>query len=406
MFRELPRAGMKVDLGSFSFGVKASRRRECSLDSFEDKFKDWLGTKYAFTVSSGRAALYLILKVLKKINKKNTVIIPAYICPTVPLAIARADLNVRVCDISKSSFDFDYSQLSKIVGDETLCIILAHLAGFSCNLDGALEAVGGDNTLIVEDCAQSMGAEYKGKKVGLLGSFGFFSLGRGKGMTTYSGGIIITNEEKYPQLISTELDSLSQRNSISNFLDIVKLLGYIVFFHPRLFFYVKWVSELYWRIRNLPLHAENEYHRIDFKVKTLSGFQRGVGCSLLKRLDDSIEGRRRKGKYLTDCLEGVNGVRVLKEVSGSKSTYLLLPIIFEDPKKCEKVFRALKQKGLGASKLYTGSINQYEYLNKIIPGGNFPNAESIAKRTLTLPTHSYVTQSDMDKMINVIEKII
>jgi len=232
MFRELPRAGMKVTLKDFSEGLKSIWKGNKPTCIFEDSFERWFGVKYAFGVSSGRAALYMILKVLREKSEKSEVIIPAYICPTIPLAIARAGLKVRVCDISKDTFDFDHDQLINMINNNTLCILVAHLAGFPCDLDKLCELTANKDTLIIEDCAQAMGAEYKGKKIGQFGSFGFFSLGRGKGLTTYKGGLITTNNEDYAEAIKSKLSDLGAYGNYANILNIFEILGYIIFFHP------------------------------------------------------------------------------------------------------------------------------------------------------------------------------
>lgn len=406
MFRELPRSGMKVTLTDFEQGLKYMWQNGDGAFAFENKFKDWLDVNYAFGVSSGSVALYLILKVLRTESDKDEVIIPAFICPTVPLAIARAELKVKVCDISRDTFDFDYHRLQEMINNKTLCVIAAYLSGFPPDLDSLLKVIESKNTLLIEDCAQAMGAEYKSRKVGQFGSFGFFSLGRGKGLTTYNGGIIVTNNEHYTRLIKSLLSDLAPRGGISNLWDISKLLGYLILFRPRLFFYIKQLTRLYWRSRNLPLHAENEYHRMDFDVSGMSDFKKALAYSLLDRLEETIKEQRKKGKYLMDGLKGLKDLAVLREIDASASTYLLLPVIFKDSSRCEKIYRILRKESLGVSKLYTRAINQYEYLRDIIPSGSFPNAESIAKRTLTLPTHCYVTQSDMDKTINIIREAI
>jgi dTDP-4-amino-4,6-dideoxygalactose transaminase len=405
MLRELTRAGMKITMNDFKQGLKSVVCNGNDGFDFEDKFKDYLGLEYAFGVSSGSVALYLILKALRVRSDKDEVIIPAFICPTVPLAIARAGLRIKVCDNSRDNFNFDYQQLRETINDKTLCVIAAHLAGFPCDLDKLLKITENKNTLLIEDCAQAMGAEYRGRKVGRFGSVAFFSLGRGKGLTTYRGGLIATGDENCAGMFDSGMSDLTP-NILANFLNILELAGYMVFLHPRLFFYIKRFSHFYWRSRNLPLQGENEYHRMYFDVAKLSNFQKGVGCSLLMKFDNVVKEQRRKGKYLTDCLEGIDGLRALKEVNGGKSTYLLLPVILEDSKKCEEVFKALKRERVGVSNLYTRSINQYEYLREIVPDGSFPNAEGLAKRTLTLPTHAYVTQSDMNKMVDIIKGII
>ena len=116
-------------------------------------------------------------------SDKKTVIIPAFICPLVPLAIKKAGLKIKICDTKINSFDYDHGQLETLCRDDPdiLAVVAAHLGGIPVDLGRISKIAQENNFFIIEDCAQSLGAEYKGRKIGTYGDFAFFSLCRGKG---------------------------------------------------------------------------------------------------------------------------------------------------------------------------------------------------------------------------------
>ena len=118
-------------------------------------------------VSSGRAALMLILETLREHADpwRNEVVLPAYTCFSVPSAIVRAGLKVVPCDIDPDHLDFDQSMLPRLVSSRTLCIVPNHLFGFPARMELVLEVARAHRAYVVEDAAQSLGARLGGRPV-------------------------------------------------------------------------------------------------------------------------------------------------------------------------------------------------------------------------------------------------
>ena len=83
----------------------------------ENEIREYYGAKYVFTVSSGKAALFLILTGLKTVSKRRKVIIPAYTCYSVPSAIVKAGLDAIPCDMRPETLDYDFEKL-QIAADD------------------------------------------------------------------------------------------------------------------------------------------------------------------------------------------------------------------------------------------------------------------------------------------------
>ena len=377
-FRELPRAGTVLT----GKDIITASQYTFNLDyTFATAFARWLPVKKVWLVTSGRAALCLILRAMAERSGKREVVIPAYTCPTVPLAVARAGLQVRLCDVDPATGNLDVRQLAGVVGDETLAIVPVHMHGIPCDMNVILAIAQQHGVSVIEDCASAAGASLDGRKVGTFGDAAFFSLGRGKGFTAYEGGIGVGEPG------SSEAERLGSIGA--EFLILIKLLAMAVFFHPR----------LYWSIRSLPLGWGNEVYGLDFAISGMGHFRQGVALSILKRLDKVVAKRREKARYLLDQLRESTNVRFLDPPIGSQPSYPWLPLLVEER---DEVVGQLRAKGLGASWMFTNSLNQYDFLQGIVLPGSYPVAEHTAAHLLTLPTHQYVTQQDMDQMAAVL----
>jgi len=385
MFRELPRAGTPLKWQDIrSAGLYAVT----SGSPFAAAFARWLSVERVWVVSSGRAALCLILRELAKRSPRREVIIPAYTCPTVPLAVARAGLQVRLCDVDHATGNLDARGLAEAVGDETLAVVPVHMHGIPCDMRLILPLALKHGVFVVENCAQAAGATLDGQKIGSFGDASFFSLGRGKGFTAYEGGIGRIADSRLP--IADYRGEITE--GLAEGLTIAKLLAMAVFFHPR----------LYWLIRALPLGWDNEVYGLDFAISRMGRFRHGLALSLLGRLDEIVAERRQKAEYLRKQLRGVPGVQLLEPPVGSRPSYPWLPMLVE---KRDKSVRRLRAKGLGAYRLFTCSLNQYEYLQGIVSQGSYAAAEYVAAHLITLPTHEYVTRWDMDQMVTLLAEV-
>ena len=95
----------------------------------ESEIREYFGSESVFLVSSGKAALVLILHALSSLRSRRKVLIPAYTCYSVPSAIVRSGLEIVLCDVNPDTLDFNYDRLEFLADEETLCVIPTHLFG-------------------------------------------------------------------------------------------------------------------------------------------------------------------------------------------------------------------------------------------------------------------------------------
>lgn len=404
IFREIPpTAGLPVFARDFLSALGKDSRQ----GSLEKDIKDYLGVEYARITYSGTSALYIILESLKEFSPKKTVVIPAFICPLVPLAIKRAGFNVEACDINGFNFDFDPVELERICSEnnDILAIVVAHLAGFPLDYGRTRSIAEKYGVFIIEDCAQSLGAEYNGSKAGTLGDFSFFSFCRGKGLTLYEGGAIVSNRRDVSDVIDQKADFFLKKDHFSEAVKIIELFGYWIMYRPAFFWFVFKLPQIFWKLKGDKFRAYIEYFDINFSMHEVSGFRKAVGHAGFSRIQNSIIEQREKARYYENELNGVEGVSLIKEAPGSFASYPFVTVLFKDQAKRKKALAILEDSGLGVSFIYAAAINGYAYLREMIPQREFSRSRDAALRHITLSTNTYISRKEMDLCIKIIKNL-
>lgn len=398
MFREIPpTAGFPLYLKDL-LSVFSTGSRQGSL---EEDFKKYLNTPYAYVTSSGTAAFYLILEALKSLSGKKTVVIPSFICPLVPLAIKRAGLKVYVCDIGPGTLDFDYAQLNRICREngDILAIVALHLAGIPADMDRIKEIALAGKIFVIEDAAQALGAEYKGKKTGSFGDFSFFSLARGKGLTMFEGGLVITREKEYAKLLEKQIEIFQKESPLLEALRISQLLGYWVLYRPFFFWFIFTLPHFFWSLQKNLVRAADEYFSEDFPIHKVSNFRKQVAHSAFTRLEEAIDNQRNIAQFYNKNLFDAAGVRPIQQTADIKATYPYFVVILDNETRLKKVKKALARYGAGPSQVYALAINDYDYLKNFVRDGNAHNARALAQNTLTLSTSIFLKRKDLKFII-------
>ncbi|MFA6282245.1 MAG: DegT/DnrJ/EryC1/StrS family aminotransferase [Candidatus Omnitrophota bacterium] len=382
-------------------------RKNKSANLAED-FKGYLGAGYAEVTYSGTAALYLILESLKKISTKRTILIPAYVCPLVALAAQKAGLKVKVCDINKDNFDFDYTAFGEFCaqGSDILAVIVIHLGGVMMDFDRIKSITQNYEIFIIEDCAQALGAEYKGRKAGTLGDFSFFSLARGKGLTIYEGGVVVSNKEKYFQVLEETIKSLVRKNYLSELLKIFELFGYWIFYRPCLFWFVFKLPQVFWKQKGNEVRAFGEEYGVDFDYHKVSFLRKFFGHLSFYRLEKEIDSQRQKALYYIKNLSGISGLRAVQENPGTKAVYPFLTLLFDDINKRNLILKTLDSYGLGVSIVYVNAICDYGYLKPTLSLASCENARGLSRRQLTLSTSAFLKEQDLELIVETIKKLM
>jgi len=434
--RTIPPAASPIYIRDISNGFKGLIRGQREIERFRSELKDYFGSKHCFLVSSGKAALTVILRALHGLHpERDEVLIPAFICYSVPSAIVRAGLKIKLCDVNPDTLDFDYDELGKkiqydtkgrvraavdqvqrtasnenfpyesnsngietvFIGKDTgqlLAVIPAHLFGLPANVEKTRSLVADPAVSVVEDAAQAFGAIGNGKKSGTLGDVNFFSLGRGKALSTVEGGIILTDRDDIADRIGACLSDTQKYNALELIRLIINAISLILFQRPSLF----------WFPKTLPfLRVGDTIYDRRFKIRKISAFQAGMAKNWQSKLEKFHESRKKNSRHWTS-LAYSDAFYCYRSKNGADPNLLRYPVKIADKNILESILKSSQTEGLGIMPTYPESINGINELRDVFMGQIFPGAEKLPHQLITLPIHPYVSHKDIKKISNLLSE--
>lgn len=384
-----------MSLGDLLNGLKGMMRPQQENERFVAELKEHFGVRHCLLVSSGKAALTLILEALKSIHPdRDEVIIPGYTCYSVPSAVMRAGLKIRLCDADVRTMGFDLEMLGRLLkGRPPLCVIPTHLFGVPCEVDSIRALAGGDRTVIVEDAAQAMGGEHGGAKLGCIGDVGFFSLGRGKALSTVAGGVILTERDD----IATSLAAMASRLPAPSYMATFAIIAYAgilwAFLRPSLFWVPKAVPGL---------GLGKTVYDTGFPIQGMSGFQSGLARNWLAKL---TEFRKKRADVIRRWLQLPFSFDATPFVAnGTVPDLIRFPLLVADLEKRAKLLREAERQGLGIMPAYPEPVNMIPELAGLIDGAPCVAADQLARELITLPVHSMVSPQDQVRISNFLTR--
>ena len=402
--RTLPPGAAPIHFTDVVSGLRGLVRGKGEIQRFEAGLATYFNVKHCFLLSSGKAALTVVLTALHRLYPhRDEVIIPAYTCYSVPSAICRAGLNIRLCDIDPDTLDFNFTQLQEMLstknnpdaGTRVLAVIPTHLFGMAADVKKTRKITAAHGVFMVEDAAQAMGGQLQGQKLGTLGDAGVFSLGRGKAFSTVEGGIVLTDNTLLAEQIMEEMEKIPDYGPG----DILKLIGYAVvlnvFMRPAFF----------WLPKSLPfLKLGETLFQTSFPMKKMTAFQAGLACKWQRRLEILSQGRRCKSDLFRAAFQsGSNQVCNLFPQGREGQILLRFPLKLRGFDCLQQIFSKGDRKGLGVMRGYPDAIHGIVALKDRFRNHQYPGAVEIARCLITLPVHAFVSEKDCKKIIALMD---
>ena len=172
------------------------------VKNFEEKFAKFIGTKYAVGVNSGTAALHLSI-LSHNFKKGKKILVPAITFSATAAAVLYCGLKPKFVDINPNNLTLDFEDLKRKYSKDCVAIICVHMGGHPCQMEKILPWAKKKKLLVIEDCAETCGAIYKGRKLGTWSDISCFSFEEKKIITTGDGGMIcLNNKDKFKKLKS------------------------------------------------------------------------------------------------------------------------------------------------------------------------------------------------------------
>nr|WP_051305913.1 DegT/DnrJ/EryC1/StrS family aminotransferase [Desulfogranum mediterraneum] len=366
-------------------------------EQFAREIRQEFRIRHCFFLSSGKAALVLILQALHEIHpERDLVVLPAFTCYSVPAAVKRAGLQLCLCDSAPESFDFDREKLRILLADEALkrrilCLLPSHL--FGCSADVAyLQTIIGQDIFLVEDAAQAMGERSGPQKLGTLADIGFFSLGRGKALSTIEGGVIVTNRDDLAGRITSRVSDMASCSQAGSVMLLFKALAITLLQRPALF----------WLPKALPfLKLGETIYDSEFSLRQISAVQLQLARKWQQRLETHRRARLRNIAYWQQNLP--EGLAQLRPPTGN--SLVRLPIIARSRRQRDDIVRQSELQGLGIMPVYPAPIHRIADLANDFLGQEYPQAEDLCNRLLTVPVHEQVTARDNERILSLLTNL-
>ncbi len=327
------------------------------VEELERRFAAFIGVAHAVGVSSGLDALRLALLALD-IGPGDEVILPANTYIATALAVSAVGARPVLVDCDPHTYLLDPAGIEASVTARTRAVIPVHLTGQAVDMDPLLELAAGHGLHVVEDAAQAHGAAYKGRRCGSIGTMGCFSFYPSKNLGAYGDGGMVTTDD----------------------------------------------AELARRIRRLRNYGqEARYHHLDKGLNArLDTIQAAV---LLVKLDHLASWNRARAGHAAryrDLLAGQEGLAFQRQAPWSTHVHHLLIVESDDR---DALRDHLAAAGVQTGIHYPVPIHlQPAYADLGHRQGDFPNAEHLAKRILSLPMYPQLTPGQVEYVAGTIRE--
>lgn len=388
MFRQLAPTATPLPFSTFARAWPADDRM---LTDFEHALQTYLGVAHCVLAASGRTALYGLLRALQITAdqpSRNEVVLPAYTCPAVAKVVIDLGLQPRLVDLVPTTLAYDPGQLAATVSEATLAVIQVHPFGLPIDIQPVLALARSANALVIEDAAQSLGAKLAGRPVGTVGDYGLFSLGPGKPLSTGGGGIICAASEAASARLHAGWRPFAPTTAPAALAALVRLGIFTLAFQP-----TPW-----WVATRLGVQRVGDHEASwGYTLRGLTPTQAAVGLAQLTHLDRYNQQRRQKAQRLRSVLDNVTGIHdfACSQQRGDEAIYLRFPLLVDDPARRDQLYTQLWAAGIGVGRMYQRTLAEiFPQLNH----GPYPGAQQVAQGLLTLPTHHFVTDRDMERI--------
>lgn len=349
---------------------------------FEELFCEYIGCKHAVALNSCTAGLELALEVLGIGPGDEVITTPLTFCATANVIVHRGAKPVFV-DVDSGTGNIDPELLPRAITEKTKAILPVHLYGRPCAMDELMTIAREHRLYVIEDAAHATETWYRGKKIGTIGDVTVYSFYATKNLVTGEGGMLVTNSEAVEEAVRVRhLHGLSRdawkRYSEEGFqpYDVVAA-GY-------------------------------KYNMMDI--------QAALGIHQLARLEDNLKIRERHWQVYDEAFAGMEGITTPPHVfthsqfgKTRHARHLYTILLDYDRLNISRgeFMNSLKTANIGTGIHFTAlhlfSFYQREFGYK---RGDFPNAEFISDRTVSLPLSSALDQKDVEDVIRAVRQAV
>ncbi len=348
-----------LESGSLSLGPK--------VPEFEKTMADYLGMKHTIAVANGTCGLHLLMRAFGVGEGDEVISTPFSFIASTNCVMFDGGRPVLV-DIDPETWNIDAAKIESAVTPKTKAIIPVDVFGVVPDMDTINDIAKHHDLRVIEDSCEALGGKYKGRMAGSLADAGVFGFYPNKQITTGEGGMIVTNDDEIARLCQ------SMRNQGRD-------TG------------MNWLS----------------HERLGFNYR-LSDIASAIGLTQLRRIEELLAKRSRVAGWYRVRLQDEHRIS-LQKISGDCeiSWFVFVVKLGDDFSEDDRaaVIEKLRNKGIGCSNYFAPIHLQAFYRRELgYKEGDFPICERVAARTIALPFHGGLTESNVDEVCQTLKTFL
>lgn len=328
---------------------------------FEAAFTSYLGQGVkGLAVSNGTAALHMAVLALG-IGPGDEVITPSLTFIADQNVVTMAGAKNVLADItSYDDWSMDPADIEAKITPKTKAVLIVHYAGFACDMDAICEICKEHNLYLIEDCAHTPGADYKGRALGTFGDIAAFSFFTNKNLSVGEGGMVVTKSDE----LLEKLRGLRSHGMTVPSFD---------------------------RFKGRAITYDVAMAGLNYRIDEMRS---ALGLVQLKKLDGANESRTKLVNHYYERLDGVEGIRIpFRHFTRGKPNFHIMPIMLDDNIDRVALIESMKADGIQTSIHYPVIQNFTAYKNSL---NDTPKACYTSEHELTLPLYPTMTLAEVD----------
>ncbi|MBS7615107.1 DegT/DnrJ/EryC1/StrS family aminotransferase [Candidatus Bathyarchaeota archaeon] len=328
---------------------------------FEIEFREKVGARYAYAVSSGTAALHAAYATVLK--PKEEVIVPNFTFIATASTVVFAGGRPVFADIDEETLTVDPEDVKEKITPKTRAIAPVHIFGNAANMKTLGEIAEDHGLYLVNDAAQAHGTKINGKDVGAFDDLNCYSFYPTKTLTSSEGGLVTTNSKELCDkgLLFRNHGQQSRYLSVS--------LG------------------------------------LNYRMTEIAAV---IGLNQLKKFDEFLTLRKQNAKVLTEGINRIGGFTPQKPGEGVEHSYSYYTVLMDlEQFKCsrDEFVKALKAENIGCMVYYPIPLSKQPALKQYGSKARCPVAEDVTERVFSIPVHPSLSEEDLKKILEAMEKV-
>jgi perosamine synthetase len=316
-----------------------------------------MGRKYGIAVCNGTAALDVAVEALG-VGPGDEVILPTFTIISCILQIVRSGATPVLVDSDPETWNMDVSQIEEKITPRTKAIMVVHIFGLPVDMDPVLDIARRHGLKIIEDAAEMIGQDYRGKPCGSFGDISTFSFYPNKHVTTGEGGMVLTDDEE--------------------------------------------LAEVCRSLRNLCFQSKKRFvhERLGWNLR-MTNLQAALGLAQLERLEEHVKIKQEMGKKYDQLLAHTCGIQLpLPSTEYANNIYWVYGIVLKEKFSVDakRVMAKLKEHGIG-SRPFFWPMHQQPILQSmgLFEKERYLVAENIARQGFYIPSGMALNEGQINR---------